>query len=44
LLKDAPPEKREAALRSMREALLLHQTSNGIELDAAAWVVTATRD
>ena len=39
----APPEQQRAALASIREVLLPHQSETGIELAAAAWIVSATR-
>jgi SAM-dependent methyltransferase len=40
-LREAPPEAQPAAARSLAEALAPFVTPNGVELDAAAWIVTA---
>lgn len=42
LLGDAPPEVVERALTAMREALRPYATPDGVQLDAAAWIVTAS--
>lgn len=40
-LREADAAVREAAEASIRDALRPHETPNGVELDAAAWIVTA---
>ena len=44
LFSAAPPEQQRAALASIREVLLPRQSETGIELAAAAWIVSATRN
>lgn len=43
LLDGATPEQRAAATRSLEEALVGGATEGGVELGAAAWIVTATK-
>ncbi|KGM33778.1 hypothetical protein P409_13900, partial [Inquilinus limosus MP06] len=35
-------DRRDAVAEAVRRALAPHQTANGVQLDAAAWIVTAT--
>lgn len=44
LLATASHEQKSAALGSIHEVLLPHQSETGIELDAAVWLVGATKD
>lgn len=37
------PEKREAIVASLRQALADHETSSGVWFDSATWIVTATK-
>lgn len=43
LLSDLKPEDREQALELLRAALLARETSEGVLLGAAAWLITAQR-
>lgn len=42
-LREAGPEVIEAAAASVQEALRPHMTERGIEMDASAWIFSATR-
>lgn len=42
-LRDAPPELRQRAATAIREAIAPHASRDGIEMPAAAWIVTARR-
>lgn len=44
LLSGASPEQKRAAIGSIHGALVPHQTSSGIELNAAVWIVRASKD
>lgn len=39
----APPDRRAAAVDALRAALARHLTSDGVALEVAAWLVTATK-
>jgi SAM-dependent methyltransferase len=43
LLSDASPELRTRVIGAVHDALSAHATSEGVRLDGAAWIVTATR-
>jgi SAM-dependent methyltransferase len=40
-LREAPQSTRDAAMESMRDALAPYDTGSGLEMDSAAWIVTA---
>jgi len=43
-LRDASEETRLAALAAVQEALAPYQSAAGVEMDAAAWIVSATKN
>ena len=43
LVRTATPEQADEALEKVREAVAPHETSDGVVLDSAAWLVTASR-
>jgi hypothetical protein len=43
MIADLDPPTRARALAALHAALSAHHTPRGVELDSAAWLVTATR-